>query len=131
MKTLANCSPVDFLRQTNRIRKRVAAWLDLTKIMEIRKTMPEIDDKMSPEELKAAKRKQARENLDKILDSAMELHPEETAEILGLVCFVEPQDLNSYKMIDFLPAISEILNSQEVVDFFMSLMSWERTDTST
>ena len=41
MKTLANCNPVEFLVQTNKIRKAVWDWLSLTQVMEIRKNLPE------------------------------------------------------------------------------------------
>lgn len=37
MKNLANCTPSEFLKQTNKIKKSVEKWLKATDIMEIRK----------------------------------------------------------------------------------------------
>ena len=36
MKNLANCTPREFLRQTNRIRKAAARWLERTDALAIR-----------------------------------------------------------------------------------------------
>ena len=41
MKTLANCKPSEFVAQTYKIKKAVWNWLDITKVLEIRKTAPE------------------------------------------------------------------------------------------
>ena len=50
MKNLANCTPTEFFRQTNLIRKSVSKWLTDTDIQGIRKRMPEIPEDASPEE---------------------------------------------------------------------------------
>lgn len=42
MKTLANCTPVEFLRQTNKIRHAVEGLLLDSGVQEIRKRMPEL-----------------------------------------------------------------------------------------
>ena len=41
MKNLANCKPSEFLAQTFKIKKSVQEWLDVTKLMEIRKNQPD------------------------------------------------------------------------------------------
>ena len=43
VKTLANCTDVEFLRQTNKIRKAVEKWLTDTDIANIRKRMPKLE----------------------------------------------------------------------------------------
>lgn len=124
MKTLANCTPREFLAQTNKIRKSVASWLELTKVLEIRKRLPEdMKDKALVE-------KQIKSNTTAILDAILEEHPEETAELLGLLCFVDPEDLDNHRMTEFLGAVAEILNSQEVLDFFISLARLENMNSS-
>ncbi len=40
IKTLSNCKPSEFLKQTNRIRKAVERWLTDTDIANIRKRQP-------------------------------------------------------------------------------------------
>ena len=121
MKTLANCTPREFLAQTNKIRKSAAKWLTLTKILEIRKTLPEAKAGASAEEKKAALEEQVRLNLSSMLDAILEKYPDETAELLGLLCFIDPDDLDNHSMIEILANVTEILNSEEVLSFFMSL----------
>lgn len=130
MKTLANCNPKEFLVQTNKIRKSVANWLSLTKVLEIRKNLPEIPKDATPEEKKKALSEQISKNAAAILDSVLEEHPEETAELLGLLCFVDPDDLENHKMTEFLGAFSEIINCPEVIGFFTSLMQLGQMGTS-
>lgn len=125
MKTLANCSPKEFLKQTNKIRKSVANWLSLTKILEIRKELPEIANDATPEERKAALQAQANKNATAILDAILDEHPDETAELLGLMCFIEPDDLDNHSMAELIGSFNEIIGCKEVIDFFTSLMHLE------
>lgn len=137
-KNLANCSPKEFLVQTNKIRKSVEKWLKVTDIMNIRRNVPtlEIPEGLSPEEsekvLKEHKQKlndAARKNLSAMLDSILEKHPDETLELLALLCFVEPKDVNNYKITEYLANVTEILNDEDVLGFFTLLMRLERTST--
>ena len=130
MKTLASCNPKEFLVQTNKIRKSVASWLTLTKVLEIRKRVPAYPDDVSEEQKAEIRQKQFRDNIEAMLDSVLEEYPEQTAELLGLLCFIEPKDLEKHKMTEFMGAITEILNSPEVLDFFISLAKLERIDIS-
>lgn len=130
MKTLANCSPREFLVQSNRIRKAVSKWLTLTKLLEIRKNLPKLPENATQEEREAAAAEQIQSNARAMLDSILDEHPEETAELLGLLCFVEPDDLDNHPMTEFFGAISEILNSKEIIDFFTSLVNLGSENTS-
>lgn len=137
-KNLANCSPKEFLVQTNKIRKSVEKWLKVTDVMNIRRNVPtlEIPEGLSPEEsekvLEEHKQKlndAARKNLSAMLDSILEKHPDETLELLALLCFVEPKDVNNYKITEYLANVTEILNDEDVLGFFTLLMRLERTST--
>ncbi len=121
MKTLANCNPREFLRQTNKIRHSVESWLKLTDIINIRKRMPNIPAGATEEERKAVTEAQINANIHAMLDAIMEEHPDETAELLGLLCFVEPDDLENHAMTEFLAAATEMIDSPEVIGFFLSL----------
>lgn len=126
MKNLANCKPSEFLRQTNRIRKAVAKWLTDTDIMNIRKRMPDnfgTTDKEKDEALRA----QAKENLNAMLDAMLEEHPDETLEVLALICFVEPKDIDKYTVSEYLSSLTEMMNDEAVVGFFSSLARWGNT----
>lgn len=122
MKNLANCKPSEFLKQTNRLRKSVQKWLTDTDIINIRKRLPEgLDNITDPEEHKRLMGEQARKNLSAILDAAMEDHPDETLELLALMCFVEPENVDDYTITDYMTSLNELLNSQAVIGFFTSL----------
>lgn len=131
MKTLANCTPTEFLKQTSLIRKSVSKWLKDTDIMNIRARMPEltkITDDMSDEERKAvfkankeAVTKQSMENLNAMLDAMIDQYPEETLEIMALVCFVDPKHVDDYPMKEYLKSVTEIMTDDAVLSFFTSL----------
>lgn len=130
MKTLATCSPVEFLVQTNKIRRSVESWLTLTKVMEIRKRLPELPQGAKPEDVKKARQEQAKKNFSSILDSVLEEHPQETAELLGMLCFVEPADLGNHSMLEIISSVNELIASPEVLSFFTSLTQLVQTVTS-
>ena len=141
MKNLANCKPSEFLRQTNRIKKSVENWLTVTDIINIRKNLPEpvkMDIDATIEERSEAfaenKRRieeQARKNLSVILDAVLEDHPEETLEVLALICFVEPEDVDDHPMEEYLQAITDMITNKAVIGFFTSLGQLGLTNTST
>ena len=131
MKTIANCKPSEFLRQTNRLRKSAEKWMKDTDIINIRKRIP-IFTKVPPDatqeerekinrENEALKTEQAIKNMNAILDAALEQYPDETLEILALCCFVEPEDVDNYNVADYLNAFTEILQNGAVISFFTSL----------
>lgn len=137
MKHLANCDAVDFLKQTNKIRKSVEGWLKATKILDIRKNAPKLkpitDDMTDAEkekikaENKIKTREQVNKNFSAMLDAALEENAEKTLELLALMCFVEPQDANSHKATEYLKAFGEMIADEDVMDFFTSLMRLEQT----
>lgn len=141
MKTLATCTPIEFLKQTNKIRKSVQVWLEDTKILEIRNSVPALTpirkDMEESERLKifnenkAKIEKASRDNLYKILDEVLEKHPEETLEVLALCCFIEPENANEISVRDYLNALAELLGDSAVMGFFTSLAQWGQMNTST
>lgn len=131
MKTIANCKPSEFLRQTNRLRKSAEKWMKDTDIINIRKripkfiTVPPDATQEQKEEIfrgnKALEAEQAIKNMNAILDAALEQYPDETLEIMALCCFVEPEHVDDYPMTDYLNAFTEILQNNAVISFFTSL----------
>lgn len=133
MKNLANCLPSEFIKQTNRIRKSVAHWLTVTDIMNIRRRkpegMPEVQAGMSQEEVDAIREKQrqmmaeqVQRNLMAMLDEMLDKHPDETLEVLALCSFVEPEDVDSYPVSEYLKSFMELIQNEAVRDFFTLLM---------
>ena len=131
MKNLANCKPSEFLQQTNRIRKSVSKWLADTDILNIRQTMPKIPDNATEEERKKAMEGQAKENLNLMLDAIMEKHPEETLELLALLCFIEPKDVDKHSVTEYLESFDELSSNKAVLNFFTSLIRLASATTST
>lgn len=137
LKTLTNCKPSEFLRQTNRIRKAVSNWITATDIENIRKRKPvyeTVPATATAEERAAvilrnaeAEKRQVRENLMAILDSIMEEHPDETLEILALCCFIEPAEADDHTVGEYLTAFSELISDEAVLSFFISLERLDQT----
>lgn len=134
MKNLANCKPSEFLKQTNRIRKSVERWLKLTDVMSIRKrmpeNMPEVKAGMSQDEVEAVQKKrqammadQSQRNLSAIFDAVLDAHPDETLEVLGLCCFVEPDHVDDHTVSEYLESLNELIQDENVRGFFTFLMS--------
>lgn len=131
LKTLASCKPSEFLKQTNRIRKSVENWLEVTKIMETRSKKPELEvvpEDASEEEKaeiilrnKKAFQKQSKKNIMQMLDAIMDEHPDETLELLALCCFVEPENVDDYSVSTYLNAFTELIEDETVWNFFTSL----------
>lgn len=131
MKTIANCKPSEFLKQTNRLRKAAERWMKDTDIINIRKRIPAFTmvppgaTQEEKEEInrgnEALKAEQAIKNMNAILDAALDQYPEETLEILALCCFVEPENVDDYPITDYINALAEILQNGAVISFFTSL----------
>lgn len=140
MKTLVSCTPSEFLEQTYKIKQSVSKWLTDTDIINIRKRLPEglvkvteiksEEDKAKVlENNKKLLAEQSRKNLSAILDACLKDHPKETLEVLALVCFIEPEDVDNHKMHEYLVAINEIINDEAVIGFFTSLARLGLTNT--
>ena len=131
MKNLSTCTPEEFLKQTVRIKRAAEKWLSLTDILNIRKNVPELEamdwdadvDKKAKVMAENNRRRteQAMANLSKMIDVIAEEHPAETLELLALVCFIEPKDVNKHLMGEYLQSITEMITDQAVVGFFTSL----------
>lgn len=139
LKTLATCKPSEFVRQTNRIKKSVEKWLTDTDIINIRRRMPVLEavpaDATVEEKAaifgrnKEQTAKQARKNISAMLDAILEDHPEETLELLGLCCFVEPENVDDHTVSEYLEAFNSLINEKAVIDFFTSLALLARRST--
>ena len=139
-KNLANCTNVEFLVQTNKIRKQVASWIKLTDILNIRKKRPEgltkITESMTDEEKKAAEAKNAplieaqwKQNISDMLDAALEKNAEKTVELLGLMCFLTPEETKEASPFFLIRNFWEMFSDKDVMAFFTSLMRSELIPT--
>lgn len=100
LKTLANCSTTEFLRQANKLRKAVAEYLKTTKILD-KSTFKSVND---------------------VLDAMLDENAEATVRILGLMCFKETEEeINSLEPADLLVAALDMFASERVMSFFIKL----------
>lgn len=136
-KNLATCTPREFLKQTNRIRKSAEKWMNVTDIIGIRNRPVEGLQEIPKDDFLEATRirkenaekiaEQSAKNLNDILNAALEEHIDETLEILALACFVEPENVDDYKISFYLRNLSDILSDKDVLGFFTSLAQLEQT----
>ena len=142
MKNLANCTGREFLAQSVKIKKAVKGWLDITKVLEIRKKkpadLPEVTEEMTEEEKKKVINErrekvlaQAYQNVEEMFDAVAEEHPDETLEVLALCCFIKPEEVDNYPMTYYLTSIREMAENEDVKAFFSWLMRSGLMDTLT
>ena len=117
-KSLANCKPSEFLKQTNAIRHYVEKWLKDIKFADIRKRLPAIPEGATEEEKKELIAAQSRKNFSEMLDSALEQHPEETLGVLALCCFIPVEQADEQPMEFYVDAIADLMESEAVMRFF-------------
>lgn len=137
-KNLATCKPSEFLRQTSRVRKSVEKWLKKTRIMDIRsrkvegiEIIPDGADTDTAYEIRKRNAEritaQQKKNFNDILTAAMDECPDETLELLALLCFVEPEDVDKHGIAFYLRNLSELLSDKDVMAFFTSLAQLGQT----
>ena len=127
MKTLANCSPTEFLRQTNKIRHECSGFLKKSGVLEIRKRQPELTGKETEEELKEKNMAQVKKNLDAMLDVLLDTNAEGAAEMLRLMCIFEPGEEETLTGMELLRVGMDVLSDKAVIDFLLFLMKSAQT----
>lgn len=119
----------EFLKQSNRIRKELSAYLKKTKVLDIRKVMPDVSDCKTEEEKLERYQAQSKENISNMLDAMLEENTDDTVRILGLLCFKEGDEVNDLSPADVLSVLLEVLSNKRTLDFFTSLMQSGLIDT--
>lgn len=122
LKTLANCTLTEFLKQSNKIRKEIAAYLEKTKVLDLRSAMPDVPKDATKEQAEKIIADGLKANTSAMLDAMLEENADDTVKILGLLCFKEGDEINDLNPADILGVVLEILSSKRVLDFFTSLM---------
>lgn len=138
-KTLLTCSPREFLVQTNRMKKAVEKWATLTDIKNLINRKAEgiealTGDADKDAEIKARNTEKASKqgiiNLSAIMDAALEQHTDETLEIIALMFFMAPEELDEIQSRDMMRELNALLSDEVIADFFTSLSSAVRTATA-
>lgn len=118
MKTLANCDNIEFMQQTYKIIDAIKEYLTETKIMEIRKRVPDTEG-MSEEEKAEVLKKAGYENLMEMIKTALDTNAEKTLHVLGLVCFCkDDKEIKTNRRM--LQEAIDALADESVLGFFIS-----------
>ena len=120
MKTIANLSGVEFLRAINRTRHAVEKLMKVTDLLNIWKKRPTFKGDETPEQMNEMTRNQIKKNLDNILDSLLETHPEETFECIMALCVREEGEPEP-DGIELVMAAFNLISDKRVLDFLLQL----------
>lgn len=120
MKTIANLSGAEFLRAINRTRHAVENLLAVTGVMKIRKNVPTFTGNETAEEKAEMERAQVKKNLNDMLDSLLETHPEETYACILALCVREEGEPEP-DGIELIMAAFSLISDKRVLDFLIQL----------
>ena len=120
MRTIANLNGVEFLRAINRTRHAVEKLMKVTDVLNIWKKNPTFTGKETPEEMHEIQREQIKKNLNDILDTLLEKHPEETFECIMALC-VRDEGEPEPDGIELVMAAFNLISDKRVLDFLLQL----------
>ena len=120
MRTIANLNGVEFLRAINRTRHAVEKLMKVTDILGIWKKHPTFKGDETPEQMQEMEREQVKKNLNDILDTLLEKHPEETYECIMALC-VRDEGEPEPDGIELVMAAFNLIADKRVVDFLLQL----------
>lgn len=129
IKTLANCTLKEFLKQANKIRHEVEDLFTVANIKEIRKNIPTFTGEETEEEKAEIIRQQGRKNISEILDNCLEKNVDKTVKVIGLMCFKNEKEAENMEVSEFYDVVFELLGSKRVIDFFIKLANSELINT--
>lgn len=129
VKTLANCTPVEFLRQTNKIKYAVENYLKLTGAKEILRRRPTFSGSETAAEKAEITKHQWKDNMNTLTDTVLDTYAEQTAELIGLMCFMDKEQISNTQMINLLYPLLELIQNKQVMSFFQALVSLGQTNT--
>lgn len=131
MKTLANCTLKEFLKQANKIRHEAEDLFVAADIAEIRKRTVKFTGEETPEEKEKLITQQAKKNISDIIDNCLDRNVDLTVKVIGLMCFKSEKEAAEMEVTEFYDVAFELLTSQRVMDFFTKLVNSGLIDTLT
>lgn len=120
MKTIANLTGVEFLRAINRTRHAVEKLMKATDVLNIWKKRPVFKGGETDEQQHEMMRAQIKKNLNDILDTLLETHPEETFECIMALC-VRDEGEPEPDGIELVMAAFNLISDKRVLDFLFQL----------
>lgn len=120
MRTIANLNGVEFLRAINRTRHAAEKLMKVTDVLNIWKKKPTFTGEETEEEKLKMEREQVKKNLNDILDTLLEKHPEETFEFIMALC-VRDEGEPEPDGIELIMAAFNLISDERVMDFLLQL----------
>lgn len=121
LKTLVNCSTVEFLQQVNQIRKKAAEYYDACQFKQILAEKPAYPENADDAERLQIEKDLNRRKRDRILDICMDENVEGTIEIIGLMCFKTRAEAEAMEANVLLGLALDLLASERVMDFLSKM----------
>lgn len=121
MKTIFNSGGIEACKQTAKIVEKVAEYVNLIGLNEIRKQMPDLSAATTEEEKENAKTEQGMKNVLEIVNKCLDEHPEQTLEIIGLLIYKTLDEMKDENLALF-PILVELFGDPNVVNFLLSLL---------
>lgn len=120
MRTIANLNGVEFLRAINRTRHAVEKLMVATDVLTIWKKNPEFSGNETAEQRHEMQRNQIKRNLNDMLDTLLEKHPEETYACIMALCVLDEGEAEP-DGIALVMAAFDLIADKRVVDFLLQL----------
>ena len=120
MRTIANLNGVEFLRAINRTRHAVEKLMKTTDVLGIWKKNPAFNGDETNEQKLKMTREQIKKNLNDILDTLLEKHPEETYECIMALCVMDEGEPEP-DGIALVMAAFNLISDKRVLDFLLQL----------
>lgn len=124
MKTLINCTNVEFLAQATKIKADVEKFIKETKIPELRRQRMPLTGKESEEEKAAAEKQRVEKIWDDIFKATFVERPEMTIDIIAKMCFTTPDEIEKLSPTEITNLAILLLGNQRINDFFSALSVW-------
>ena len=115
MKTLANCSPAEFLPAAYKTRRLFHQFYELIDMDSLRARAAKQLEGAEPDD----KPRIMREFFESVLFEMLERHPAETIEIAGALALKESGE--GLEPLEILQILTEAITSERILDFFISL----------
>jgi hypothetical protein len=121
MKTLANCSNMEFIAKANEIKGDVENFLRVTKINDIRKEVAPLTGKETDEEKEKIIKDFNHSKWDRIFKACMTEHTELTYDLVAKMCFSTREEIEALSPWEFQLTAVILLGDSRINDFFTGL----------
>ena len=121
MKTLANCTTKEFLRQANQIRKKAAEYYARCNFKALLAENPDFPAEADEAERMEITKALQRKKIDRVLDICMDENVDGTIEIIGLMCFKTSAEAEAMEANVLLGLALDLISSERVLDFLSKM----------